>query len=293
MAVNVQHHVGSGPIATLEKGVAPYPAELLDLNDAPKILYTAGSHELLAHRRVSIVGTRSPSQYGEKVAREIGSHLARAGVCLVSGLARGIDSIVHRAALEAGGSTIAVLGTGVDVPYPASNRVLHRQIVQHGLVMSELPAGRHAFRGSFPRRNRLIAALSQVTIIVEAGRKSGALITAGHALELGRTVAAVPGQIDSPQSEGANELLRDGATHICAVADVLMLAGVDPPPKQRDLKLEPPEELVLTALAKGRQDLDSLAEKTGLPTRECVAAVSSLEINGLVECLLTGEVQRR
>src|SRR5207249_9854011 len=144
-------------------------------------------------------------------ARELAGALARAGACVVSGMALGIDAIAHRAALEVNGRTIAVLGTGVDIAYPRAHRGLHAEIVARGLVLSELPPGAHSHGGSFPLRNRIIAALAKVTIVVEAPEGSGALITSERALDLNRTVAAVPGPIDSPQSEGTNKLIREGA----------------------------------------------------------------------------------
>lgn len=211
----------------------------------------------------------------------------------MSGLARGIDSAAHWGALEAGGGTIAVLGTSVDIPYPASNRPLYNRLASDGLLVSEFASGKRPFAGCFPRRNRIIAGLASVTIVVEAGRRSGALNTATHALELGRTVAAVPGNIDCPQASGSNMLLRDGATLIASIADAMMLAGVDPKPVSRDIDLPPLERKIYDALGSDGKDLDTLAALTGLPARECMEGVGSLEVLGLVECLLTGEVHRR
>lgn len=252
-----------------------------------------GAIETLVTPVITVVGTRDATPYGERVAREVCSRLARAGACIVSGLARGIDAVAHRAALAEGGMTAAVLGTGVDVPYPVGHRELHGLIAQHGLLISEFPPGQQATRGSFPRRNRILAALASITIVVEAGRKSGALLTAAHALELGRTVAAVPGPIDSAQSEGSNELLRDGAVMIATVDDALTLAGLTPARREVRAELGEKEERILRELRRGAADLDTLSARTTLPARECMMAVTLLELAGAVECSLTGEVRIR
>lgn len=270
-----------------------YPATLADLPDPPPHLYALGDPGTLAHPIIAIVGTRSLTAYGERVARELATALARAGACIVSGMARGVDACAHVAALDAGGPTVAVLGTGVNVPYPAAHSALHRRIAAHGLLLSEHAPGRPATPGSFPRRNRLIAALSQVTLVIEAGHRSGALITAGHALDLGRTVAAVPGPIDAPQSAGTNELLRDGATVVATVADALALVGLTGTRRSPDAATTPEERRVWEALAAGPLDLDALTARAALPVRHCLEAVTALELAGAVECALTGEIRRR
>ncbi len=228
------------------------------------------------------------------MTHEIASSLARAGVAVISGMARGIDGTAHRAALAANGRTAAVLGTGVDIAYPTNHRALHAQIGARGLLLSEELPGDRATPGSFPRRNRMIAALAPVTIVIEAPHESGALITAGHALELGRTVATVPGAIDSPASAGSNLLLRDGAIMIAEVADALALVGLTGPkrPKNPEFKTEP-ERAVWAALGDGAAYINELSARAGLPARECIAAVSSMEVAGAIECLLTGEIRRR
>ncbi len=275
------------------RGDIAYPPSLGDLAVPPEQLYVLGDPAMLDAPRVAVVGTRDPTAYGLRMTRAIVAGLARAGVCIISGMARGIDAAAHRAALEVGGRTVAVMGTGIDVPYPVAHRELHRTLAERGLVVSEYGSGVRAHRGAFPRRNRIIAALAPVTMVVEAGARSGALNTAGQALELGRTVAAVPGPIDSPQSTGTNELIRDGAAVIAAVGDALSLAGVDAPSRPRDLELGARESFVWNALGAGGLDADTLSNRLNLPARECLAAVTSLEILGLVECLLTGEVRRR
>ena len=271
-----------------------YPAALLDLRSPPRVLWAIGDLGVLAAPVVAIVGTRKATPYGVRATREIAGALARAGACVLSGLARGIDGTAHLAALEVQGRTAAVLGTGVDIAYPAGHRPLHARIREHGVLLSEELPGAHAGPGSFPRRNRLIAALASITIVVEAGVKSGAIITANHALDLGRTLAAVPGPIDMPQSAGTNGLLRDGATVIADVADALQLAGLTPPARRPDPEVaSPAERAVWAALRDGALDVDTLTVRAGLPARDCLAAVTTLELNGAIECALTGEIRRR
>ena len=277
------------------RGSAAYPRELLDLQIPPSELYAIGDASALTGPRVSIVGTRDSTAYGERITRTLTRTLVRSGVTVISGMARGIDGAAHRTALEQGGNTVAVLGTGIDVPYPVGHRQLHRAIAERGLVVSENPPGMRAHKGAFPKRNRIIAALAPVTIVIEAGFRSGALNTASQALELGRIVAAVPGPIDSDQSRGSNQLLRDGAVLIAAADDALALLGISPP-KGADYAapvLPESEQKVWDALAGGLTEMDSLPASTTLSMAECLAAVTSLEILGLVECSLAGEVRRR
>ncbi|MBC7789349.1 MAG: DNA-protecting protein DprA [Anaerolineae bacterium] len=270
-----------------------YPAQLLDLGNAPPVLFAIGDMAALGSPCVAIVGTRSATAYGERVTRELASSLARAGATIVSGMARGIDAAAHLAALDAGGKTIAVLGTGVDLAYPTAHRELRQQIASHGLLLSEELPGDRASSGSFPKRNRIIAALSLVTIVVEAPARSGALITANHALELGRTVAAVPGPIDSPHSTGSNELLRDGAMVIASVEDAVALVGLTPPIRRQPHFGSEAERAIWDALSHGTTDIESLTCRSALPARECMAAVTALELAGAIECALTGEIRRR
>ena len=277
----------------IARGSSDYPPALYDLPSPPQELYALGSLQTLNAPVVTVVGTRDSTPYGERVARELCTQLARAGACIVSGMARGIDAAAHRAALTESGATTAVLGTGVDVPYPVGHRELHERIAQRGLLLSEFPPGQRAARGCFPRRNRILAALAKVTIVVEAGHKSGALLTAGHAVDLGRTVGVVPGPIDSPQSEGSNQLLRDGANVIATIDDALMLAGLGPRRRAPRAELGDTEERILRELRRGATDLDGLAARTALPARECMMAVTLLELAGAVECTLTGEVRVR
>jgi len=274
--------------------IAPYPPRLRDLSDPPPVVFIRGHDEWLhGGPVVGIVGTRAATAYGERVTREIAGALARAGALVLSGMARGIDGAAHRGALGAGGRSGAVLGTGVDIAYPAAHRSLHEELCERGVVISEQPPGEKATGGSFPERNRIIAALADLVIVIEAGRKSGALITATRALEIGRVVAAVPGPIDSPQSAGSNELLRDGAQLIASAADALALVGLTAPPRAPAVDVSGSERVVWDALSRGALDLDTLASHTALPAREVMAAVTRLEMSGAVECALTGEVRRR
>jgi DNA processing protein len=277
----------------IQAGDADYPPTLLELHDPPPALYCIGNVSLMSLPSVAIVGTRRATAYGERVTRELALALARGGAVVVSGLARGIDAAAHRAVLEAGGLTVAVLGTGVDVAYPLSNRALQAEIAERGLLVSEEQPGSRATTSSFPKRNRIIAAITRATIIVEAPLRSGALITAEHATDLNRTVAAVPGPIDSPQSAGSNLLLRDCATAIASVDDALAIMGITPQLRSSPEPGTAAERRVLDALALGPTDLDSLATLSGLPARDCLAAVTTLELRGAVVCELTGEVRIR
>ena len=274
-----------------------YPEELqalTQLNSLPPFLWMRGASGILDVRpRVAIVGTRRATSYGLRVTRELAGAFARAGACVVSGLATGIDGMAHRAALDANGATIAVLGTGLNQEYPKANRLLQREIAERGLILSELAPDEHGYKSTFIERNRIIAALAQLTIVVEAPVKSGALGTAGFATSLGRDVAVVPGPIDQPQSAGSNRLMRDGALFITTIEEALTLVGLTPP--LRTPRLEPggDEALVWKALADGGLDIDSLCTRSGLPAAQCLAAVTRLELAGSIECVLTGEIRRR
>ena len=276
----------------LHRGDARYPAALEDLPDPPRRLWARGDLAILERPTVAIVGTRRATAYAERVTRQLATTLARAGACVISGLARGVDAAAHHGALEVGGATIAVLGTGLDVCFPKGHASLQRDIAARGLLLTELPPTDAAHGGSFPRRNRIIAALARATIVVEAGVKSGALITATRALEMNRTVAAVPGPIDVPQAQGSNELVRDGATVVTSMADALALLGLTAPIRLHEIPEGTSERTVWQALEVGGLDLESLAARASLPAHETLAAVSALELRGLVECALTGEIRR-
>jgi DNA processing protein len=271
-----------------------YPAGLRDLKGPPAALFTAAPERfvaLCAEPAVAIVGARRASAYGVEVARSLGRGLAAAGVTVVSGMALGVDSAAHGGALEAGGRTVAVLAGGADVPYPASKRALHREIARCGAVVSEMPPGFPPRRWAFPARNRTIAGLAGVTVVVEAAERSGALITARVARELGRDVAAVPGRITSPLAAGANALLRDGA-HLVdgaqAVLDVLFGVGVRQAEAVRDgRELAAPLREVLAAVREGRDTVGALAGPEGDATA-VVTALGALELAGYVRRVAGG-----
>ena len=247
---------------------------LRDVSHPPEGLWVLGDAAALVgapHRHVAIVGTREATPYGLRIAADLSAACVRAGLVVVSGMARGIDAAAHRAAVDAGGQTIAVQGTGVDVPYPVSHRALHAVLAQRATVISEVEPGTAAFRGCFPRRNRLIAALSKVVVVVEADHKSGAINTATHALALNGTVAAVPGRVDVPQSAGTNQLLFDGAQMIREPADLLALLGISQTlihpssyPDTRFVESHGPEERVGEAFADyARRVLDADLIRSG------------------------------
>jgi DNA processing protein len=276
-------------------GDPDFPPSFRDLDIVPTHVWALGDPRILGGARsVAIVGTRDFTSYGERVTRSLGNAFARNGVVVVSGMARGIDSVAHLAALEAGGKTVAVLGTGVDVPYPAGNRALHRRICKHGAIFSEAPPGMHALPGCFPRRNRLIAALGQATIVVEAGQKSGALGTADLSDGINRPVGIIPGPIDSPVSLGTNGRLRDGGGHcIATIDDALQLVGVSEPGKATVTFETAIERTIWNALERPAANFDVLTARTNLPARMCLEAVTTLELRGLVDCAITGELRRR
>lgn len=279
-----------------------YPPALLDLPDPPVTLYSLGDASLLAHTpRVAVVGTRQYTALGERSTRRLVAALADHGTVVVSGLARGIDTIAHAAALAAGLPTVAVLGTGVDVPYPAQNTALYNRIAAEGCVVSEAPPGATATPGAFPRRNRIVAALAEVVVVVEAGARSGALITAGVAADLGRPLAAVPGSVESPTAAGTNLLLRDGAHVLAEVGDVLGLLGlrgtaapVAPTPRAvvEPDGLTDDEHSVWRALAMPAADADVVADRAGLSARRCATALATLELRGCVATDVLGELRR-
>ncbi|MHB1312047.1 MAG: DNA-processing protein DprA [Gemmatimonadaceae bacterium] len=272
-----------------------WPRSLNDLSVPPAQLHLMGRSELLAapHGLVAIVGTRDCTAYGERVADRLGEAFADAGVPVVSGLARGVDASAHRGALRAGGQTIAVLGTGVDVPYPSGHRALHQMMAEQGLVVAELSPGEKAHQGAFPRRNRIIAALARVVIVVEAPHKSGAMNTVEQAVGLSRTVAAVPGPIDSPQSAGTNWLIGTGGQVVATVEDALSLMGVHASALPPAEDLEPLEAEVLAAVPSSGAYLDEVAGSSRLPVRQAGIVLTSLELKGRVWLGSDGRVSRR
>jgi DNA processing protein len=236
---------------------------------------------VLARPAVAIVGARSCSAYGAQVAREVARELAAAGVVVVSGLARGIDGEAHRGALAGGGPTVAVLGCGIDRDYPRSHAGLAGRIAEDGLVVSEYAPGVEPAPWRFPARNRIIAGLALAAVVVEARERSGALITADFALELGRDVFAVPGEITSALSAGANDLLRQGAAPLLSAGDVLGAIGLQRAPPAARTSLSPAAEAVRATLRDGARAVDELARAVGLASPDVAAALVELELAGL------------
>jgi len=263
-----------------------YPSALLHLAAPPAVLHLAGAVEVGAEEAVvAIVGARRASDYANEVARGLGRGLSAAGVTVVSGMAMGVDAAAHEGALARGGRTVAVLGGGVDVPYPASKRSLYGRILRAGAVVSELPPGFTARRWCFPVRNRLIAALAAVVIVVEGGERSGSLITARLARELGREVAAVPGRVTAASATGPNGLIFDGAHVVRDAQDVLDLlfgAGARRASPDRDPStLEPRLERLLGSVAAGNDTLASLAA-AGCEPQDALTGLAELELEGFL-----------
>jgi DNA processing protein len=267
-----------------------YPAPLRELHDPPPVLYLSGRARVLAEaaelRAVAIVGTRRPSAYGRELARELGRGLGASGVVVVSGLAFGIDAAAHEGCLAGEGTPLAVLAGGPDVVYPRAHRRLYDRVRERGVVVSEFPPGTAPYRWSFPARNRIMAGLAALTVVVEAGEPSGSLITAEFAADLGRGVAAVPGMVTSRKALGSNRLLHDGAIPIRGAQDALDLlfgagerevapASAQAPAIDRQLRL------VLDAVESG-EGVDGVARTASIGAGEARAALGRLELLGLV-----------
>jgi len=282
-----------------------YPVALTYLPDAPPVLYVKGSLRPQDAQAISIVGMRRCSLYGQDQAERLAGGMVRAGFTVVSGLARGIDSAAHRGALAAGGRTLAVLGNGLASIYPPENARLADAVVERGALVSEFPVRMGPAAEHFPRRNRILAALSLGTIVVEAGRRSGALITARLAAEMGKEVFAVPNRVDAPGAAGVHGLIRDGAKLIESVADVLdefpdlevaSPAGADTP-RQETLSLKAnlsaEEARLIEVLDTEPAPLDLLASRAGLDAAKAGGALTLLELKGLVRALPGGRFARR
>jgi len=270
-----------------------YPESLLDAPDAPWALIGRGDPSLLAGLEpvggVTVVGARRATSYGREIARTLGQDLTRAGIVVVSGLAFGIDACAHRGALEAG-ATIAVLGCGPDTAYPAAHRSLWRRICERGLVLSELPPGATPWRWTFPARNRIMAALTGMTVVVEAAAHSGSLITADFAADLGRDLGAVPGPVTSRASAGPNNLLAGGACLVRDAQDVLdaMLGAGALRLDRCGPELEPALHEALMAVEAGATTADAVASALELPGAEAAAALARIEVLGYVSCSAFG-----
>jgi len=283
----------------LERGTEGYPPALLELgDDAPERLNGCGSErlvrELAFDETVTIVGSRHPSSYGLEVAEGLGNLLAAAGLTVVSGMALGIDAAVHRGALAAGGPTVAVLGGGPDVVYPRSERRLYERLVASGAVVSEVPAGTRPGPGCFPRRNRIMAALGKMTIVVEAAQPSGSLITAEQAQGLQREVGAVPGRVTTRVAAGTNALLADGAAFIRDAQDVLdRLLGVGISDARRaGPSLDPDLARVADAVEGDATSPDAVALATGMGPGDAAVALARLELLGYLRADAGGRYAR-
>jgi DNA processing protein len=276
---------------------ARYPTALLNTADPPLMLYLRGQLDVLSHpRMLAIVGSRNPTPQGESNARQFARSLAQAGICVVSGLALGVDGAAHAGALEGGGPTIAVVGTGLDSVYPKRHEPLAARIAENGLIVSEYPLGTPPLAAHFPQRNRIIAGLSQGTLVVEAAVRSGSLITARCAAEQGREVFAIPGSIHAPQSRGCHALIRQGAKLVESAQDILEDLHVVEI-SERDISpatATPPAQTddLLNAMGHDPVGLDALQARTGLDTATLQARLLELELDGWVGRLPGGLLQR-
>lgn len=271
-----------------------YPENLKRIYDPPAFIFVKGTLVKQDKHAISIVGTRLPSSYGKLVAEKIAKELAQKGLLIVSGLARGIDTISHWAAIQTGGRTIAVMGSGLDYIYPGENKKVAEKIIEQGALISEFPMGTKPDAVNFPRRNRIISGLSLGTIVIEAGVKSGALLTANYALEQNREIFAVPGNINSPKSIGTNQIIKDGAKLISSASDVLVelepqlkhLLKQDEAKSKESLEdLSESEKILISKLSNEPIHIDKLAKVIGKSTAETLSALLPLEFKDLVKQL--------
>ena len=274
---------------------ADYPESLKQIYDPPLALYVKGTLVAKDKHALAVVGTRSPSHYGLSVADKLGYQLAKSGFAVVSGLARGIDTAAHKAALKAGGRTIAFLGSALDTLYPPENADLAEQIAESGAIISEYTLGRPSDRTTFPYRNRLITGASMGTIVVETNMKGGAMITADLALDQGKSVFAVPGRVDTPTARGCHKLIKQGAKLVEDIEDVLqefdLLVGVETKRAAKkldarpDFQLSADEQVLVRALWQGEKDVDALVRETGLPAAKIGSQLIMLEMKKVIRIL--------
>jgi DNA processing protein len=262
-----------------------YPDLLRQITDAPPVLFVRGTLTPADEWSVALVGTRKATVYGREVAHRLATDLVQNRVTLVSGLARGIDSIAHKTALDAGGRTLAILGSGVDYIYPAEHRTLAEAIIENGALISDYPLGTRPEAANFPARNRIISGLSLGVVVVEADLKSGAMITADFALDHGREVFAVPGSILSPASAGCNRLLRDGANVVTEVGDILEVLHLDHASEKQMarevLPSNPTEATILEHLTAEPRHLDELSREISLPVEMISSTLVMMELKGM------------
>ena len=268
-----------------------YPRLLLEISDPPALLYAHGNLDLLGRPALAIVGSRNGTAQGLRNAEGFAKAFSAGGLTIVSGLALGIDAAAHRGGLAGAGSTIAVLGTGIDVVYPKGNASLFAEIATRGLLLSEYPVGTPSIGHNFPRRNRLISGLARGCLVVEAALGSGSLITARLATEQGRDVFAIPGSIHSPLSKGCHSLIKQGAKLVDAADDVLAELGAGFPASTPRMDL-PSEEGLLAHMGFDPVDIDALCARAGLPAQSVAAELLRLELDGLVSPLPGGRYQR-
>jgi len=290
-------------IQMVSRGATGYPRLLLEIPDPPGVLFLQGDLQAADSLAIAVVGSRNATRYGVTQAERIAAGLARAGVTVVAGLARGIDAVAHRAALAAGGRTLAVMGGGLLKIYPPEHADLARQISEQGCLISEMPPRYVATRHAFPRRNRIISGLTLGTLIVEAAERSGALITARQAMEQNRDVFAVPGPVDNRNSRGCHALLRDGAILVESVEDILDALGPLVETNQQEdgreirhpaeLQLNATETSVLQAIGTDPTLVDQIVQLTELPTQRVLSTLSVLEVRQLIVRLPGGTVTRR
>lgn len=268
----------------MTSGQPVYPALLKEIRDYPKELYYIGDPKLLEEKCVSIVGSRKTNQYGRSTAYSFGKALGQRGITVVSGMAVGIDTCAHEGALQEKGNTAAVLACGLDLCYPPRNRDLKGKIESAGIVLSEYPPGTAAQRYYFPQRNRIISGLSPLTVVVQAGNRSGALITAELAADQGRDVGAVPGNIDSEYNLGSNKLLREGAFALTGVQDLLEASGVSvlSEPEAERMLSDEEKQLYFLLCSHGEMSLDQLAFYLKKPVNEVGSLAIVMEMKGIV-----------
>jgi len=263
-----------------------YPQKLFNLPDRPLVLYAKGDLSLLNEKAIAVVGTRSPSNYGKVVTEKFVGSLATAGFVVVSGLCYGVDEIAHKKTLEVGGKTIAVVGSGFNNIYPSINTNLSKEIAEKGLLLSEYPPSFVAKRYTFPRRNRIVAGLSDGVLITEAGKKSGTVHTKEYALEYGKDIFAVPGGIFSDKSELTNELIKTAQAECTLSADeIIDFYGMKRLAKKKTVEVSFDEQTILSILSDGEKDVDFLAEKSNIPINILNSCLTTLEIRGLIRRL--------
>lgn len=268
-----------------------YPPLLKKIYDPPAFLFATGAPEILSGDAIAVVGTRAPTTYGKEVARMIGEGLAKSAITVVSGFARGVDTLAHQATLEAGGKTIAVLGSGLDVVYPAENRRLVPKFAGNGAFLSEFPFGTKADAPNFPRRNRIISGLCHATVVVEAGHRSGALLTALDAVDQDRDLFAVPGRINDPKSEGCLDLIKDGAVpyrSITGLLDHLSPRLQNPPSAVQEvirMDLSTEEVALRNLLSVEPKHIDELVRESGMDPSSLLTLLLELELKGAVRQL--------